>query len=421
MNLYNSEAEKAILGCLIVDNNLIKKAQTEIKPEYFNSTENKKIFEAIIKLFELHKVVDIITLSEFDIAYIADLYNSVMTTANINHYIKILINMAIRREIIKASENIRNIAINEEIDDIETVKSESLSVLNKVSLPECKKPKRRMMEIVSDTLTKLEKAYLNQDESYYKWNINWLQAKTGGLKAGYYVLAARPSIGKTSLALQLGRGIANQGGKVAIFSLETLEDELTNIMICNKGNIDNKYFKTPALLNDDIEIWSKIGRSAAELSELSINIYDDLFFIEQIVLKINELIVEEGLDLVIIDYLQLIETRKKTSTENEKVSFISRQLKKLQQQNGLPILVLSQFGREMEKQKRAPVLSDLRDSGSIEQDASAVWFLHVDHDFKYEEGNAIETQLIIAKQKNGARNIKTKLKFYGNTQRFYDN
>ena len=418
MNLYNPEAEKAILGSMIVDNNLIKKAQTEIKPEYFHNTENKKIFEAIIKLFEVHKVVDIITLSEFDIAYIADLFNSVMTTANINHYIKILTNMAIRREIIKASENIKNIAIDEQIDEIETVKSEALAILNRVSVPEGKKPKRRMIDIVSDTLTKLEKAYLNQDESYYKWNLNWIQDKTGGVKPGYTILAARPSVGKTSLAMQLGRGVASQGAKVAIFSLETMEDVLTNIMICNKGNIDNKYMQKPSLLTD--EIWVKLGKTASEIAELPIQIYDNVFFIEEIVLKSQELLVSEGLDLIILDYVQLVETHKKTSNQNEKVSHISREIKKLQQTNGIHILVLSQFSRQAEN-KKEPTLSDLRDSGSLEQDATNVWFLHVDSDFQYQEGASVETHLIIAKQKDGARNIKRKLKFYGNTQRFYDN
>jgi replicative DNA helicase len=363
-------------------------------------------------------VIDIATLNEFNIQYIADLFNSVMTTANINHYIKILTDLAIRREIIKASENIKNIAINEDIEEIETVKSEALAIINKVSLPESKKPKRKMWEIVYDTLTKLEKAYSNQGESYYKWNLNWLQDKTGGVKPGYTILAARPSVGKTSLAMQLGRGVASQGAKVAIFSLETMEDVLTSIMICNKGNIDNKYIKNPILLNE--KTWIEIGKTSTEISELPIQIYDNVFFIEEIVLKSLELITSEGLDLIIIDYVQLVETHKKTSNQNEKVSHISREIKKLQQTNGIHVLVLSQFSRQAEN-KKEPTLSDLRDSGSLEQDATNVWFLHVDHDFTYQEGSSVETQLIIAKQKDGARNIKKKLKFFGNTQRFYDN
>lgn len=418
MNLYNLEAEKAILGSLIIENSLIRKVQLQLKSDFFYSVENKKIYEAIIKLYDVHKVVDMATLNSFDIEYVAHLYNSVMTTSNINHYIKIVTDLAIRREIIKASDKVKEIAINEDISETEIIKSEALTVLNSVQLPETKRNKKSMFDNVNDTLSKLENAFKKGDEAYPKWNINWLQNKTGGMKSAYTILAARPSVGKTSLALQLGRGIATQGCKVAIFSLETLADELTNIMICNKGNIDNEYFRTPSKLTE--EAWSKIGRIGAEIAELPITIYDDVFYIEEIVLKSQELISNGGLDLIIIDYIQLIETYKKTTNQNDKVSHISRQLKKLQQQNGVYVLALSQFSRESEK-KKAPTLTDLRDSGSLEQDATSVWFLHVDSDFQYQEGKPVETQLIIAKQKNGARNIKTKLKFYGNSQRFYDN
>ena len=176
--------------------------------------------------------------------------------------------------------------------------------------------------------------------------------------------------------------------------------------------------KKPSTLND--KTWIEIGQTAAIIAELPIRIYDNVFFIEEIVLKSQELVASEGLDLIIIDYVQLVETHKKTSNQNEKVSHISREIKKLQQTNGIHILVLSQFSRQAEN-KKEPTLSDLRDSGSLEQDATNVWFLHVDNDFQYQEGAAVETQLIIAKQKDGARNIKRKLKFYGNTQRFYDN
>lgn len=420
MKLYNHEAEKALLGCLIIDNNLIKKIQSQFNAEYIHNDVHKKLYETIIKLYEIHNVVSIPSLNDFSIDYVSNICDSIMTTSNINHYIKIVTDLAIRRELYKASDKVKEISLDEDIEQIETVKSESLSVINNVTLPEIGKAKRKMADIVLDTLGKLEIAYSRGESAYYKWIIKWIQDKTGGMKSAYTILAARPSIGKTSLALQLGKGIAKQNARVAIFSLETMEDELTNILISNEGNIDNKCFKTPSTLTP--ELWAKIATTGAEISKLPIHIFDDVFFIEDIILKSQELISSEGLDLIIIDYIQLIETRKKTSTSNEKVSIISRELKKLQQQNGLHILVLSQLKRDSENIKpRPPVLSDLRDSGSLEQDATNVWFLHVDSEFEYQEGKPVETQFIIAKQKNGARNIKTKLKFYGKSQRFYDN
>lgn len=418
MKLHNIEAEKSVLGCLMIDNSLIKKVQLQIIPEYFYSPENRKIFETIVKLYEKYNLVDITTLNEFKFEYLEVLVNSVISASSINHYLQIISDLAIRRQIYMSSEKIKEIALDENIEQIQMVKADALYAINSISLPDGKKSRRKMTDIVADTLIKLENAYLKGENAYYKWNLNWLQDKTGGMKAGYTILAARPSVGKTSLALQLGTGIASQGAKVAIFSLETMEDIVTNTIICNKGGIDNKYFKTPTMLN--AEQWGKIGKTAAEISELKIEMFDNVFFIEELVLKSQELIASDGLDLIIIDYIQLLESHKKTTSQNDKISHISRQIKKLQQTNGIQILVLSQFSRESEK-KKEPTLSDLRDSGSLEQDATNVWFLHVDSDFVYKEGEPVETQLIIAKQKDGVRNIKKKLKFFGNNQRFYDN
>jgi replicative DNA helicase len=420
MKLFNFEAEKAIIGSLIIDNGLIKKTQALLKSEYFHNTELRRLYDEIIKLFDLHGVVDIATLNNFEISFIVDICDSIVTTTNINHYIKIVSDLAVRREIYKSSDQIKEICLNENIEDILTIKGEALSVLNGINLPESKKSKRTMMHSVSDALTKLENMYLGGESAYYKWGLDWIQDKTGGMKSAYTILAARPSAGKTSLALQLGVSIAKQGAKVAIFSLETAEDTLVNTIICNNGNIDNKYMRKPSLLESKPDIWVKIVQTASNIAELPIIIYDNIFNVEELLLKCQELISTQGLDLVILDYIQLMETNKKTMNQNERVSYISRQLKKLQQSNGLHMLVLSQFSRESEK-KKEPSLSDLRDSGSLEQDANNVWFLHVDSDFQYMEGHPIEVYLMIAKQKDGVRNIKKKLKFYGNSQKFYEN
>jgi replicative DNA helicase len=419
MKLYNVEVEKAILGSLLIDNSLIETVNIKIKPEYFYITDNQKIYESIIKFYNLHKIVDITSLNDFDIEYVSKLYDSVTTTSSLNHHVKILIDLAVRRNLIKASDNIKNIASNEDITEIETVKSESLAVINNISIPENKRPKRTMMNIVSDTLTKLENAFMKGENAYYKWDINWLQMQTGGMQEGYTILAARPSVGKTALALQLSKCIAKQGAKVAIFSLETMENKIVSRLIINHGNIDGKYFKKPELLNE--EIWRKIAITASQIAELPIYLYDDIFYLEEIILKVQELKAKSELDAVVIDYLQLVETKKKFSSSNERITYISRQIKILQQTLGLQIMVLSQFSRETEKLKRAPILSDLRDSGAIEQDATDIWFLHVDPDFIYEINKPIDTALIIAKQKEGQRNIKKTLKFYGNSQRFYEN
>lgn len=419
MKLWNYESEKYILGSMICDNKLIRKIQEALKVEYFYNPEHLHLYESILKIYEKNKAVDIAMLNEFDFAFIAEIAETIITTSNIRQHIKIVRELAIRRDIIKSTEKIRNIAITEDME-IETVKSESLSILNGISIPEKKRSQTKMLDIATSFLNNLENRYKQGVNPNKSWGLQWLDDKTGGIKPEFTILAARPSVGKTALALQLGKCVAEQGAKVAIFSLEMSRDMLTGRMIANHGRIDKTLFDKTHLLKD--EHWQAIGRVSSQIAMLPITMFDDVMYIEEIVLKCEEMKADEGLDLVIIDYIQLVETHKKTTNANERVSHISRALKKLQQSNNIHLLALSQFNRETEKQT-LPTLSNLRDSGSLEQDANNVWFLHVD---SKDSENAqkveyIETQLIIAKQREGERNIKKKLKFYGKTQRFYEN
>jgi len=419
MIIYNQEAEKAILGCMILDNSLIRRIQPNFKPEYFYNTTNQNLYCHIIRMYEEKKAVDIPILfdaSVVDIAYITEICNSIATTLNIKHYINIVRNLGIRRELIKASEKIKEIVLNDDIEEIDVVKSESLAVINGVQLPDNQKVHTKAFDVVLSSLNALEKRYKQGYNAYRSWGLDWLQIKTGGVKTEYTILAARPSVGKTALALQLAKTIAIQGGKVAIFSLEMSSEDCINRMICNEGNVNKDYFDKPGTLDE--EGWIKINKTAANISSLPITIYDDIFYIEQIVLKCEELKSENQLDFVLIDYIQLLETSKKTANPNERVAHISRLIKKMQQRNKIHVLALSQFNRESENQSE-PTLKNLRDSGSLEQDASNVWFLHVPAKAEQKE-EIVETQLIIAKQREGERNIKRTLKFYGKTQKFYE-
>lgn len=418
MLIHNTEAEKAILGCMIIDNNLIKKVQANFKPEYFYTTMNQSMYLEILRLYEQHRAVDMPMLFEFNIDYVSEICKAIATTQNVRQYVSIVRNLGIRRELIKASEKVRDIAMDDEIDDIDIIKSEALAVVNNVQLPEVRKTNIDAIDIVTNSITNLEKLYKNGSNVYYNWGLPWLQDKTGGVKPEYTILAARPSVGKTAFALQLGKAVALQGKKVAIFSLEMPSESCTNRMICNQGGIDKDFFDKPTTLND--KAWEMIGRTAPIIAMLPLTIYDDVFYIEELVLKCEELKASKGLDFVIIDYIQLLETRQKTNSTNDRVSHISRCIKKLQQRNKLHLLVLSQFNRESETQQ-IPTLRNLRDSGSLEQDASNVWFLHVDPANMEAKDGYVETQFIIAKQREGERNIKRKLKFYGKTQKFYDN
>lgn len=418
MIIQNPEAERAILGCMVIDNSLIRRIQPNFKPEYFYNPTNQKLYCQILKLYEEKKAVDMPMLFDFDIDYVAAICNSIATTQNIKHYVNIVRNLGIRRELMRASDKVKEIAMSEEMEDIELVKSEALATINNVQLPDSRKANTKAIDVVTASLSNLEKRYKDGDNVYRNWGIKWLQDKTGGVKPEYTILAARPSIGKTAFALQLAKQVALQGGKVAIFSLEMSSEACINRMICNHGNINKDYFDKPGMLN--VDAWMQIGRVAPTIGMLPITIYDDVFYVEDMILKCEELQANEGLDFVVVDYIQLMETTKKTVNANERVSHISRSLKKLQQRNKIHLLALSQFNRESENQS-VPALKNLRDSGSLEQDGNNVWFLHVDA--KDMEGNngAIDTQLIIAKQREGERNIKKTLRFYGKTQKFYEN
>jgi replicative DNA helicase len=418
MITYNPEAEKAILGCMIIDNVLIRKIQANFKPEYFYTPMNQSLYLEILKLYEKHGTVDIPMLFEFDIEYVSEICKAIATTQNARQYVNIVRNLGIRRELFKAAEKVRDIAMSEDIDDIQIIKSEALATINNVQLLENRRLNTKAIDIVTNSMSNLEKRYKQGANTYRSWKLNWLQDKTGGVKPEYTILAARPSVGKTAFALQIAKEIALQGGKVAIFSLEMPSEACINRIICNHGNINKDYFDKPGILDE--KGWDLIGRTSPVVAMLPLTIYDDIFYIEEVILKCEELKASEGLDFVVIDYIQLMETTKKTANANERISHISRNIKKMQQRNKIHVLALSQFNRESETQT-VPTLRNLRDSGSLEQDGNNVWFLHVDpKDIEGKDG-VVETQLIIAKQREGERNIKKKLKFYAKTQKFYEN
>ena len=187
--------------------------------------------------------------------------------------------------------------------------------------------------------------------------MRWLDEKTGGVKPGFTILAARPSVGKTAFALQMALSVAKQGQKIAIFSLEMPPEQLMHRMFCNWVGIDKNILDKPWTMSENN--WGAVGKASCELSDLDINIFSQYFSVEEILLKVEELKAENGLDLVIIDYIQLMETTKNFKDANSRVSYISRLLKKYQQRNELQLMALSQFNRETERQKM-PTLANLK-------------------------------------------------------------
>jgi len=418
MMLYNTEIEKSVLGCIIIDNGLVDKCRLEIKDVYFSNPLLRKTYEEILEIYPHKGIADIATIKTIAVEDILEITNFVVTTANFNLYKAELIDLGIKREMLKAAESIKQNIMNSNETTSDALKMDILNTFNSIQVKSSCKEKTEIHDVMMLTIDRLEKKYLGIDSVNKLWGIKWLDEQTGGIKPELTYLAARPSIGKTALALQICRVAAKQGMNVAFFSLEMDSVSVTNRLICNDGNIIKDYFDKNIIIPK--EIWIKICRTTAEVGSLPMNIFDKCFLIEDILLNCEELRAKGKLDFIIIDYIQLCETSQRYNNPNDRISIISRQLKKYQQQIGIPVLALSQFNRETEL-KKYPTLSSLRDSGCLEQDANNVFFLHdSEPDMSNEITDSKELQLIIAKQREGNRNIFCPLKFYGKTQRFYD-
>lgn len=412
--MINLELEKSILSCMLIDNALIETATKEITSQDFYGKAYELLFAEIVERRNTTGYADITNLKSVPIETLVEVSNFAPTCIQFKSYLKELKELSMKRKLARQLERLK-VEINN--NNLEEIKSEVLNLACDIKIEDFVEEKTDICNIVLESLTQLESKYNNMCKQFPKWGFKWFDEKTGGVKPGLTYLAARPSVGKTAFALQIALNVAKQGVKVGIFSLEMDKVSLCNRLICNYGNIKKDYFDKAISIPD--EVWKQISLITPVITEMPISIYDKAYSIEEILLLAREQQATQGLDFLILDYIQLCETSYKCNSPNERITYISRQLKKFQQQTGIHILALSQLNRESER-KEFPTLSSLRDSGSLEQDANMVIFLH--EDFKMSEStqeSSKEILLIIAKQREGERNIYSSLKFYGVTQRFY--
>lgn len=414
--IYNFEVERAYLGCLLIENKLIVTGKLPTDAFYLGA--HKTLYEEICNTYEKQGAADINLLKSVKFEELVELMNGVMTVSNFCIYQKQLMEMKVKRDIVEVADRVKS-QVHSFDGTIEELKGNMLGAINDIEVLDNEKECVSMLDICAESLNILEDRH-NNNKTLFKWGIQWLDEKTGGVKSTLTYLAARPSVGKTALALQISKYVAKQGGKVAVFSLEMDKVSVVNRMVCNAGNINKDCFDKVVKLTD--QEWVQINTTMANISSLPIYVYDKYFRIEEILLKAEEQRIKDGLDLLVLDYIQLTETSDNFRSPNERISHISRQLKKYQQKTGVSVLALSQFSRGADTNEY-PALSHLRDSGSLEQDGRNIWFLHCEKDDPTEqtEIGGKEVKLIIAKQSEGERNIYKKLKFYGKTQRFYEN
>lgn len=408
------EAEQAVIGAMLLDKDIIPTIAEILKSRHFYRQDHKEIFETIMELFESGKPVDIITVSDQltlkgsidsvgGIEYISELSNIVPTAENAKHYAKIVEEKAIRRDLIKVSSNILNLGYESQ-DELNFLLEQAEKDIFKVSQDRAIQGFTPIKEVLIDTFDRLEELYNNKgDISGIPTGFIDLDYKLSGLQNSDLILiAARPAMGKTSFALNIAQNIAiKKNVPVAIFSLEMSKEQLVNRMLCCEAMVDAQKIKTGKLDDGD---WAKIAEVLGTLSEAPIYIDDTPgTSVSEIGAKCRRLKLEKNLGVVVIDYLQLMQGRGRSESRQQEISEISRSLKMLAKELNVPVITLSQLSRAAEqRQDHRPMLSDLRESGAIEQDADIVMFLYRDDYYNEATEKKNVSEIIIAKHRNGS-------------------
>ena len=424
----NIEAEQAVLGAIFLNTDALADAMEYVEADDFYRRSHQILFQAMVDLNNNSEAIDVLTVQNYlstnnqlddvgGVAYIAELATSVPTAANAGYYAKIVEEKSMLRRLISTATNIITQANNNDEDVPSLLDSAERQIMD-VSERKNRSGFREIKDVLNEALNDVDRlSQQSEDITGLPTGYREFDKMTAGLQPdNLIILAARPAVGKTAFALNIAQNVATSTDtSVAIFSLEMSAESLVNRMLCAEGSINANHLRTGQL--DEGE-WQNLIVAMGALSNTSIFI-DDTPGIKmaEIRAKCRRLAKEKGnLGLVVIDYLQLIEGSNKESRQQE-VSEISRQLKKLAKELGVPILALSQLSRGVEqRQDKRPVLSDIRESGSIEQDADIVAFLY--RDDYYERGDSKsddneddeplnqdvgEVELIIEKNRAGAR------------------
>ena len=411
------EAEQAVLGSMLLDKDSVMLAFEVLKPDDFYREENKLIFSAMLNLYSRSEPIDLITVKEelislgkFEVCggleYIADLPEKVPTTANSDKYIKIVEEKSILRNLIKTSNELIELGYDQslEVDDIIEKAEKSVFNLMKNRNQRGYTP---LKDILIETFARLEKLY-NQKEHITGVPTGFvdLDYKTAGFHGSELILvAARPAMGKTAFALNIATNAAVKANvPVAIFSLEMSKEQLTTRILSSETMIDSNKLKTGKMEEED---FIKLSEGLESLSEAEMYIDDTPgISITEIRAKCRKLKLEKNIGLVVIDYLQLISGSgsKKNASREQEISEISRSLKILAKELDIPIIALSQLSRAPEQRKddHRPMLSDLRESGAIEQDADIVMFLYRDDYYNKDSDKQNIAEVILAKHRGGS-------------------
>ena len=424
------EAEQAIIGSMLTDKDAVISAIEFLKPQDFYREDNKTIYEAILNLYSRSEPVDIITvraelesMGKLDnvggLEYLAELPEKVPTTANASKYIKIVEEKSTLRNLIKTANEIIELGYNptEDVDDI--MEGAEKKIFNIMQDKE-QKSYSPLKDVLVESFTKLEELYnRKQHITGVPSGFTDLDYRTAGFHGSELILiAARPAMGKTAFALNIASNAALRANvPVAVFSLEMSKEQLVNRILSSESMVDSNKIRTGKLEEDD---WSKLAETIGPLSEGEMYIDDTPgISITEIRAKCRKLKIEKNIGLVVIDYLQLIQgTGKRNGSREQEISEISRSLKILAKELDVPVIALSQLSRAAEQRPdHRPMLSDLRESGAIEQDADIVMFLYRDDYYNQDSEKKNIAEVIIAKHRGGSTGT-VELLWLGNYTKF---
>ena len=412
---HDIEAEQAILGCMLTDRDSVIAAIEVLKEDAFYREDNKAIYAAILSLYSKNEPIDIITVKaelietgSFErvggLEYLASLPERVPTTANVDKYIKIVDEKAMLRSLITSANELVALGYDE-TEEVDRIMDMAEKKIFDLAQKKNTKGYTALKDVLVETFAKLEELYNQKGQlSGTPTGFKDYDLKTSGLHdSDLIIVAARPAMGKSAFAINIATNVAVQAKKgVAIFNLEMSKDQVGNRILCCEALVDSNKVRTGQLEDDD---WGKLASTLTRLSEAPIYIDDTAgISIMEIRAKCRKLKIEKDIGLVVIDYLQLIQgSGKKNASREQEISEISRSLKILAKELQIPVIALSQLSRSVEKRDdKRPMLSDLRESGAIEQDADQVIFLYRDDYYNEDSEKKNVAEVILAKHRGGS-------------------
>lgn len=410
---HNKEAEQSVIGSAITDEASVAASAEIVRPEDFYFEQNREIYSVIIELFNENTPIDIVTVSDRlnqgdrldavgGITYLASVASSVPTTENVVYYSKIIKEKAILRRLISSSRAISELAYSEG-DTVEKILEQSEQLIFDVSSSKEQNDIVHIQDVLMTAYQAMVQNALNKDKlTGVPTGFDELNRRTGGLHGGeLIIIAGRPGMGKSSFAVNIAESAAIINNiPVAIFNLEMSKSMIVNRILCSQALVDSSKVRMGDFSGED---WQQIGSVVDKVAMAPIYIDDTASItVSEIRAKCRRLKQSKNLGLIVIDYLQLMQSANRTDNRQQEISDISRSLKVLSKELDVPVIALSQLARTCESRSdKRPMLSDLRESGAIEQDADIVMFLYRDEYYNKDTEDKNIAECIIAKQRSG--------------------